>query len=317
MRSLQLRERQAGPPTRYSLFAISLFAPSCPPMRDRPEIVRTVSELRRLVADWRRGGASVALVTTMGALHAGHIALVHDARSRAARTVVSIFVNPTQFGPNEDFARYPRDEASDVGKLAEAGVDVVFAPAGPEIYPPGFATTVTVAGPADGLESDFRPHFFKGVATVVAKLLLSCLPDCAIFGEKDYQQLAVIKRVAADLTLPVEIVGYPTVRETDGLALSSRNAYLSPAERQAAPRLYRALTAIALQIYRGEAPGEAISASAQSLAEAGFRVDYLALRNAESLAPVADLRGEPLRLLVAAWLGKTRLIDNIAVKSPR
>ena len=165
-------------------------------MPDRPQIVRTVAELRRLVAGWRSDGASVALVTTMGALHAGHIALVHDARSRAARTVVSIFVNPTQFGPNEDFAQYPRDEASDVGKLAEAGVDVVFAPAGPEIYPPGFATTVTVAGPADGLESDFRPHFFKGVATVVGKLLLSCLPDCAIFGEEDYQQLMVIKRMA-------------------------------------------------------------------------------------------------------------------------
>jgi len=285
-------------------------------MRDRPQIVRTVSELRRLVAGWRRSGASVALVTTMGALHAGHIALVHDARRRAARTIVSIFVNPTQFGPNEDFARYPRDEASDVDKLAEAGVDVVFAPAGAEIYPPGFATIVVVAGPADGLESDSRPHFFKGVATVVAKLLLSCLPDCAIFGEKDYQQLVVIRRMAADLALPVEIVGYPTVREADGLALSSRNAYLSPAERQAAPRLYRALTAAAVQIHRGEAPDEAIAASAQSLAEAGFRVDYLALRNAESLAPVADPGGEPLRLLVAAWLGKTRLIDNIAVKSP-
>ena len=285
-------------------------------MRDRPDIVRTVSELRRLAAGWRKDGASLALVPTMGALHAGHVALCRNARSRATRTVASIFVNPTQFGPSEDFARYPRDEAADIAKLGEAGIDAVFAPAAAEVYPADFATTIRVAGPAEGLESDFRPHFFAGVATVVAKLLISCLPDCAIFGEKDYQQLTVIRRMVADLTLPVEIIGYPTVREADGLALSSRNAYLAPAERQAAPRLYRALTAAALQIQRGELADEAIGAATRSLAEAGFSIDYLALRNSATLAPPADLRSEPLRLLAAAWLGKTRLIDNIAVKSP-
>jgi pantoate--beta-alanine ligase len=285
-------------------------------MRDQPKIVRTISELRQLTSGWRKDAATLAMVTTMGALHAGHIALCRDARNRASRSVATIFVNPTQFGPNEDFARYPRDEAADVTKLAEAGVDAVFAPAGSEIYPNGFATIVVVAGPAEGLETDFRPHFFKGVATVVAKLLLSCLPDLAIFGEKDYQQLAVIRRMAADLNLPVEIVGYPTVREADGLALSSRNAYLSPAERQAAPRLYRALTGAAMQIHRGESPDEATASASRSLMEAGFRLDYLALRNSVSLAPVSNLRTEPLRLLAAAWLGKTRLIDNIAVKSP-
>jgi len=230
--------------------------------------------------------------------------------------VASIFVNPTQFGPNEDFTRYPRDEAADVAKLGEAGVDAVFAPAGAEVYPADFATTIEMAGPAVGLESDFRPHFFRGVATVVAKLLISCLPDCAIFGEKDYQQLTVIRRMVADLTLPVEIIGHPTVREADGLALSSRNAYLAPDERRAAPRLYRALTAAALQIQRGESADAAIAAATRSLAEADFSIDYLALRNAATLAPLADLRGEPLRLLAAAWLGKTRLIDNIAVNSP-
>ena len=286
-------------------------------MSQKPHIVRAVPELRQLVAAWRKAGEAVALVPTMGALHAGHVALARDAGARAARTLASIFVNPTQFGPNEDFARYPRDEAADVAKLGEAGVDAVFAPAAADVYPTGFATAIVVAGPADGLESDFRPHFFRGVATVVAKLLLSSLPDYAIFGEKDYQQLVVIKRMVADLDLPVEIVGYPTVRETDGLALSSRNAYLSPSERQAAPRLHRALGSVASQIHRGTPVAEAIAAAKGGLEEAGFRVDYLALRNADSLAPVVDLHREPLRLLVAAWLGKTRLIDNVAVARRR
>jgi len=285
-------------------------------MSTQPPIVRTVSELRRLVAAWRQAGEAVALVPTMGALHAGHLALARDARGRAERTLVSIFVNPTQFGPTEDFARYPRAEAADVAKLAEVGVDAVYAPAAAEVYPPGFATTVTVAGPADGLETDFRPHFFKGVATVVAKLLLSSLPDYAIFGEKDYQQLVVIKRMVADLDIPVEIIGYPTIREGDGLALSSRNAYLSPEERNAAPHLYRALTMAGSRIGDGSPAGAAIAASQKELAEAGFRIDYLALRNAGSLAPVVDLHCEPLRLLAAAWLGKTRLIDNIAIENP-
>jgi pantoate--beta-alanine ligase len=279
-------------------------------------IVRTVSELRRLVAAWRKAGEAVALVPTMGALHAGHLALARDARGRAARTLVSIFVNPTQFGPTEDFARYPRAEAADVAKLAEVGVDAVYAPAAAEVYPTGFATTIAVAGPAEGLETDFRPHFFKGVATVVAKLLLSSRPDYAIFGEKDYQQLIVIQRMVADLDIPVEIIGYPTIREGDGLALSSRNAYLSPAERAIAPHLYCALTLAGSRLCDGSPADVAIAASQKELAEAGFRIDYLALRNADSLAPVVDVHREPLRLLAAAWLGKTRLIDNVAVKNP-
>ena len=277
-----------------------------------PLIVRSVKELRPLVVGWRRNG-SVALVPTMGALHAGHIALVHAARRHANRVVVSIFVNPRQFAPTEDFAAYPRDEAADLAKLAEAGVDAVFAPAVGEIYPEGFATIVTVGGPAEGLEGSFRPHFFSGVATVVTKLLLAVLPDIAIFGEKDYQQLTVIRRMVADLGIPVTIIGEPTVREPDGLALSSRNAYLSPVERSVAPRLHAALAAAAEQIASGTSPGEALDAAGKALISAGFRVDYLELRNAATLAPVADPAGEPLRLLVAAWLGRTRLIDNLPV----
>jgi pantoate--beta-alanine ligase len=285
-------------------------------MSNSPRIVRTVSELRRLVGDWQKAGDAVALVPTMGALHAGHLALARDARRRASRVLVSIFVNPTQFGPNEDFARYPRDEERDVGALAELGVDAVYAPSAAEVYPPGFATAIMVGGPAEGLETDFRPLFFRGVATVVAKLLLASLPDCAIFGEKDYQQLAVIKRMVADLDLPVEVVGYPTVRESDGLALSSRNAYLTAAERETAPQLFRILAAAAARIGSGNAADDVIAAARRELAEAGFRIDYVALRNAESLSPITDISREPLRLLAAVWLGRTRLIDNIAVENP-
>ena len=213
---------------------------------------RTVAALRARVAAWRAAGDAVALVPTMGALHEGHLALARAAAERAKRVVVSIFVNPAQFAPNEDFSTYPRDEAADMAKLASVGVDAVFAPDVAEMYPPGFATSITVAGPALGLESDFRPHFFGGVATIVAKLLLSCLPDAALFGEKDYQQLIVVRRMVADLAIPTEIVGLPTIREPDGLALSSRNAYLSPAERKLAPRLFAILNETALGI-RGQA----------------------------------------------------------------
>jgi pantoate--beta-alanine ligase len=247
----------------------------------------------------------------MGALHEGHLALVRRAREVAGRVVVSVFVNPTQFAPTEDFAAYPRDEEADLAALGRLGVDAVFAPSVGEMYPDGFATSVAVAGPAEGLETDFRPHFFGGVATVVAKLLIACTPDCAIFGEKDYQQLMVIRRVVADLGLPVEIVALPTVREADGLALSSRNAYLSPAERQAAPALHKSLTRAAAAIRAGAPVERVLAAAAADLRVAGFRVDYFALRNADTLAPVVDLKREPLRLLAAAWLGKTRLIDNI------
>jgi pantoate--beta-alanine ligase len=277
-----------------------------------PKIVRTIPGIRALAADWR-GAERLALVPTMGALHAGHLALVRAARERAGRVVVSIFVNPPQFGPNEDFAKYPREEAADVAKLAEAGVDAIFAPAVEEMYPAGFATSVAVAGPAEGLESEFRPHFFKGVTTVVAKLLLAVLPDLAVFGEKDYQQLVVIRRMVADLAIPVEIAGHPTVREPDGLALSSRNVYLSAAERPVAPRLYAILTEAATGIRSQAAPMEVLIGARRALADLGFRVDYVELRNAETLQAPTHVRREPLRLLAAAWLGRTRLIDNITV----
>jgi pantoate--beta-alanine ligase len=276
-----------------------------------PPVARTIAELRRLVAPWRAGG--IALVPTMGALHDGHVALVRAARTGTNRVVASIFVNPAQFGPNEDFAKYPRDEASDIAKLANAGADAVFAPELAEMYPDDFATSISVGGPAEGLEADFRPHFFAGVATVVAKLLLACLPDMAMFGEKDYQQLAVIRRLVADLAIPVEIAAHPTVRESDGLALSSRNAYLSAAERKVAPRLFAVLNETATGIRGQAAPMELLLAARRALVAAGFRVDYVDLRNAETLAPVIDRGAEPLRLLVAAWLGKTRLIDNVPV----
>ncbi len=278
-----------------------------------PPADRNVAELRRRIAGWRATGETVALVPTMGALHAGHLALVEAARAAADRTVVSIFVNPKQFAPNEDFSAYPRDEARDLALLAEAGTDAVFAPPVAEMYPPGFATAVSVDGPSRGLETDFRPHFFSGVATVVAKLLLAALPDVALFGEKDYQQLLVVRRMAADLGIPSRIVGLPTVREADGLALSSRNAYLTAAERAAAPELHRALQGAATAI-RGGLAGEAACATASvRLAASGFAVDYFALRNAETLEPAPGRGTEQLRLLVAARLGRTRLIDNIAV----
>jgi pantoate--beta-alanine ligase len=276
-------------------------------------IERSVAALRARVSAWRKAGESVALVPTMGALHDGHLALVDAAKSRAKRVVVSIFVNPRQFAPSEDFASYPRREAEDAAKLADRDADAIFAPPALEMYPTGEATSVVLAGPALGLESDFRPHFFAGVATVVTKLLLAALPDIAIFGEKDYQQLAVIRRMATDLLIPVEIVGHPTIREPDGLAFSSRNAYLAPAERRIAPNLHAVLDEVAGAIRAGRDAAGTINGAAAKLRGIGFKVDYLELRNAETLQPVGDIQAEPLRLLVAAWLGKTRLIDNIAV----
>jgi len=249
----------------------------------------------------------------MGALHLGHLSLLHEARKRAGRVVVSIFVNPTQFGPNEDLASYPREEAADLTKLAENGADAVFAPSVAEMYPDGFATTIAVTGPAKDLEAVSRPHFLGGVATIVAKLLQAALPDIAVFGEKDYQQLLVVRRMVADLAFPVEIVGCPTVREPDGLALSSRNAYLTEAQRLKAPRLHAALETAAQAIRLGSTPDVATAAAQSKLTAIGFMVDYMKLRNAETLARVVDPIKEPKRLLAAAWLGKTRLIDNIAV----
>jgi len=276
-------------------------------------IARTIRDLRQLVAAWRGEGQAVAMVPTMGALHSGHATLITAAAASGARVVTSVFVNPTQFGPAEDFKTYPRDEAGDVAKIAAAGGHAVFAPEVGEMYPEGFATAVTMGGPAEGLESDFRPHFFRGVATVVAKLLLACLPDRALFGEKDYQQLLVIRRLVTDLAIPTEIVGHPTIREADGLAMSSRNAYLSAAERAVAPRIHEVLVQAAEAI-RGQVPAaEALIAGNRALDAAGFKVDYLELRNAGTLGPVTDVGSEPLRLLVAARLGRTRLIDNLAV----
>jgi pantoate--beta-alanine ligase len=277
-----------------------------------PEIIRSVREMQARSAAWRAGGLRIGLVPTMGALHAGHLDLVHAARAVADRLIVSVFVNPTQFAPTEDFGAYPRDEASDVARLADLGVEAVFAPTVAAMYPEGYATRITVEGPAAGLESDSRPHFFGGVATVVAKLFIACAPDAAVFGEKDYQQLLVVRRMTRDLGLPVDVVGHPTVRADDGLALSSRNAYLSAAERALAPRLNATLRAAADAIRAGAAPADALADAAAGLEAAGFAVDYVALRNADTLAEVADPAREPLRLLAAARLGRTRLIDNIA-----
>jgi pantoate--beta-alanine ligase len=272
------------------------------------EIVRTISELRSAVAEWRRAGDGVALVPTMGALHEGHLTLVRTGLSHASRVVVSIFVNPTQFAPHEDLDRYPRDEAGDVAKLAGAGASLVWAPTVETMYPTGAATRIEVQGAALPLEGEFRPHHFGGVATVCCKLFSAVTPDVALFGEKDFQQLAVVRQMVRDLNLPLEIMGVPTVREADGLALSSRNAYLSADERRIAPLLFRTISDVA----RGADPAEA----GNGLLAAGFtKIDYITVRDAETLAPYDGRAGRPGRVLAAVWLGKTRLIDNVAVAS--
>jgi pantoate--beta-alanine ligase len=282
-------------------------------MPRRPRVVSEVPVLRRAVASLHRAG-KVALVPTMGALHDGHISLVRLARRRAKRVVVSIFVNPTQFAPHEDFGSYPRTLDKDLAALGKAGVDLVWAPNMKTMYPEGFATRIAPEGPAKaGLEDAFRPHFFGGVATVVAKLLTQCTPDVAIFGEKDYQQLKVIERLAIDIDLPVKIVGAPIVRERNGLAMSSRNAYLSEEQRNTAATLYRVLTDCARRIANKEHIARVIDEGSTEIERAGFLIDYLEARNADSLAKVETLKDGPLRLLVAARLGSTRLIDNVAV----
>ena len=279
-----------------------------------PRIVRKVKALRAAVAGWRRRRARIALVPTMGALHLGHLSLVRLAGRRAYRVVVSIFVNPAQFAPHEDFATYPRTWNTDIAKLAAAGTDLVFAPTVAEVYPEGFATRIAPEGPAQaGLEDRFRPHFFGGVATVVAKLLIEAMPDIAVFGEKDYQQLQVVKRLARDLDLPVKIVGGQTVREQDGLALSSRNVYLSPDERRRAPTLIRVLGESAKAIKAGEPIESVLARGRSAITAAGFALDYLEARHAETLKPIASAKDGPIRLLVAAKLGATRLIDNLGV----
>lgn len=276
--------------------------------------VRTVKDLRAEIAKWRASGDTVALVPTMGALHAGHLSLIALGKQRAKRVVVSIFVNPTQFGPKEDFKRYPRDEKGDIEKLAEAGADLVFAPSEAEMYPPGFATKVSLPSLTEDLCGAARPNHFDGVATVVTKLLLQAAPDIAIFGEKDYQQLIVIKELVHDLNIPVEIVGAPIVREADGLALSSRNAYLSAAERKTAPALHQVLTEVAKALAAGEGCDAASSAGRFKLEGKGFRVDYVAIRDPETLrALFGPIRG-PARVMGAVHLGSTRLIDNVPTK---
>ncbi len=278
-----------------------------------PAIARNVAALRAALAEYRGSGERIALVPTMGALHGGHMALVDAARAAAERTVASIFINPTQFAPTEDLAAYPQSEAEDLRKLAEAGVDLVFMPDAGEVYGEGFATSVSVAGPGTGLESAARSHFFTGVATVVAKLLLQCLPDAATFGEKDYQQLQVVRRMVRDLDIPCEILAIPTVREADGLACSSRNAYLTPAERGVAAHLFECLQATAQRLRDGGAVIAEIEHGMRHLQEAGFdTVDYLALCDGESLEALSELR-DGARLLAAVRLGNTRLIDNLAV----
>ena len=283
-------------------------------MGDQLRVARTVPTLRRSVLRWRAARERLALVPTMGALHAGHGALVRAARRRARRVVVSIFVNPAQFAPEEDLTTYPQTFNSDVAMLTKLEADLIWAPSTDVMYPPGFATRVVPAGPAAaGLEDRFRPHFFEGVATVVTKLLVQCAPDYAMFGEKDYQQLKVISQMAKDLDLSARIVAIPTVREKDGLALSSRNAYLSARERAIAPALNRVLKECAGKIARGEPLPQVLEEGARAIEQTGFLLDYLEARDAETLAPVTSAADGPIRLLVAARLGSTRLIDNLPV----
>ena len=275
--------------------------------------VRTIEDLRARVRVWRGAGETVGLVPTMGKIHAGHLALVGAAAGTTDRTVATLFVNPTQFGPGEDLGSYPRDEDRDTALLDAEGVDLLFAPSESAMYPKGHSTQVEVGGLGSILEGQSRPGFFTGVATVVAKLLLQALPDLAFFGEKDFQQLRVVQRMVCDLNVPVEIVGVPTVREPDGLALSSRNLYLSDAEREIAPVLFTTLSTVAEAVEGGADPDERERWAESALRGAGFdRVDYVAVRDASTLGPFEAGRG-PGRVLAAAWLGKARLIDNVAL----
>jgi pantoate--beta-alanine ligase len=283
-------------------------------MSRSPMIVRTVPALRRTLDSIRAKKNTTALVPTMGALHDGHVSLVRLAKRRAKRVIVSIFVNPTQFAPTEDFGSYPRTWKADVARLAAENVDLIWNPDVKTMYPDGFATRILTEGPATaGLEDRFRPHFFGGVTTVVGKLFTQCRPDFAIFGEKDFQQLRVVTRMAGDLDLGVRVIGSRTVRERDGLAMSSRNVYLSPEERLMAPTLYRAMKESASRLRAGDNIEAAMAGGAELITNAGFVLDYYEPRHADTLAPIASAKDGPVRILVAARLGKTRLIDNIAV----
>jgi pantoate--beta-alanine ligase len=277
------------------------------------QIVTTIAELRAEIARWRSNGDTIGLVPTMGALHEGHLSLVRQTQSRCARTVTSIFVNPAQFAPHEDFDRYPRTLESDAEKLAQAEIDLIFAPTVAEMYPKGFASRIEVGGPSVGLETDFRPHFFAGVATVVAKLLIAAMPDFAIFGEKDYQQLLVIRRLTKDLGLPIEIGGGAIAREKDGLAMSSRNAYLKPEQRKVAGQLNRILSGAVQSVRAGKTIATEEAHARAELLRAGFdAVDYVAIRDAVTLEKIEVVAREA-RILAAVKIGGTRLIDNMAI----
>jgi pantoate--beta-alanine ligase len=277
-------------------------------------IARTVPALRRALEGLRARKATIALVPTMGALHDGHVSLVRLAKRRARKVAVSIFVNPTQFAPTEDFGSYPRTWRADLARLTAEGVDLIWNPDVKTMYPEGFASRIITDGPATvGLEDRFRPHYFGGVTTVVGKLFTQCRPDFAIFGEKDFQQLRVVARMAADLDLGVKVIGSKTVRERDGLAMSSRNVYLSPEERRAAPVLFQTMKETAHRLRAGDDLAAAQRGGEERIMAAGFAVDYFEARHAETLAPVASVREGPLRILVAARIGTTRLIDNITV----
>ena len=277
------------------------------------KIVRSIAEMRDVVADWRRMGATVGLVPTMGGLHAGHLSLVRMAGERSDKVIATLFVNPAQFSADEDFDAYPRNEDDDCRMFEEAGASLLFAPPIEEVYPADHVTKVHVGGLSSLLEGEFRPQFFTGVATVVSKLLIQAMADVAVFGEKDYQQLQVIRRMARDLDIPTEIIGAPTVREHDGLAMSSRNRYLSEDERPRAAKLFSAISDIARATAEGADPAPLCDAAARQLTEAGFReVDYVTVRDAKTLEQYC-CSGGPGRVLAAAWLGKARLIDNVAV----
>jgi len=277
-------------------------------------VFETVETMRQAVAAWHAAGERVALVPTMGALHAGHAALVTEAQRHAQRVIVSIFVNPTQFAPHEDFKKYPRTFDSDRAQLAAVAADAIYCPAIEEIYPPGFASRVLLLGPAAaGLEDRFRPTHFEGVATICCKLFTQSRADLAVFGEKDYQQLKVVTRMARDLDLGIEIRPLATVREPDGLAMSSRNRYLSPQERASAPILHRVMQDLAVRLRNDEPLFQAVTHAQTEIITAGFELDYLEARHAETLAPVTSRADGPIRLLVAARIGGTRLIDNIGV----
>ncbi|MGO9544131.1 MAG: pantoate--beta-alanine ligase [Rhodomicrobium sp.] len=282
-------------------------------MSTRLPVIRHTNQLRQLVQQWRRRGNKVALVPTMGGLHEGHLSLVRLAKQQANRTVVSVFVNPTQFAPHEDYDRYPRNEERDWHKLLSVQADAMYVPDVHDIYPEDFATRVEVAGVAQTLEGLSRPHFFSGVTTIVTKLFMQCLPDIAIFGEKDYQQLLVVKRLVKDLDFPITIVPAPVMREASGLAMSSRNVYLDDSERSIAPQLYEVLVDMAGDLASGRAVEDTVRQGWSRLEKAGFRIDYLEVRDSETLIPVETAVEAPARVLAAVYLGRVRLIDNVAV----